>query len=138
MNLQHLLILILSADDEPFGWKEEELMEFLQPSGKYPHPKGGSVSGSVKQGLNLFQIDGRQAHQKTKSDESLCCFPGNVFISSLLEENHRKVILGADSFITKTALFKSVLEMILSFDGYWFVLGSGPTNIKNTLQGSRK
>jgi two-component system, response regulator len=97
----------------------EELLEFLQRSGRYaaaetPRP------GVILLDLNMPRMDGRAALAAIKNDPELRQIPVVILTTSKAEEDiFRSYDLGANSFISKPVTFQGLVAVMRNLGSYW-------------------
>lgn len=102
----------------------QDLMDYLRLEGRYtdlaveaPRP------GIILLDLNMPKKDGREALAEIKADESLRSIPVVVLTTSKDEEDiFRTYDLGVSSFITKPVTFAGLVEVMRTWQRYWFEL----------------
>lgn len=98
----------------------EELIEYLQNTGKYADQKTVRP-GVILLDLNMPRKDGREALREIKSDDNLRDIPVVVFTTSKAEEDiYRSYKLGVNSFITKPVTFDNLIQVMQTLGKYWF------------------
>ena len=71
--------------------------------------------------LNMPLKDGREVLRDIRSDRALCRIPVVVFTTSKADTDIRQMYeLGANSFVTKPAAFKDLVELMRRLFEYWF------------------
>ena len=77
--------------------------------------------------LNMPRMDGREALQEIKADESLRSIPIVIMTTSSAEEDIiRSYDSGASSFVPKPVTFEGLQEKIIALTDYWFDVVSLP------------
>lgn len=140
MNSDRKSITILMADDDPDdlmltrdAFREsrllnrletvcdgEELMEYLQNSGRFSGAAARPTPGLILLDLNMPRKDGREALEEIKSDPKLRRIPIVVLTTSKAEEDIlRTYDLGVNSFITKPVTFEGLVDLLKVLGKYW-------------------
>lgn len=135
------MITILLADDDPDDRKltedafaenrlvnqlhcvedGEELLDYLNRSGRYEHLRNEPLPGLILLDLNMPRKDGREALKEIKANPLFRRIPIVVLTTSKAEEDIlRSYDLGVNSYITKPVTFKSLVELIKVLGRYWF------------------
>lgn len=98
----------------------QELMDYLQRTGKYRHLASDPLPGLILLDLNMPRKDGREALLEIKSDPLLRKIPVVVFTTSKAEEDIlRTYDLGVNSFICKPLSFDALVEIVQTLTKYW-------------------
>ena len=109
------------ANDLRFVEDGEELMEYLEHSGKYSDPADSPCPGLILLDLNMPKKDGREALKEIKDDAILRQIPIVVLTTSKTEEDIlRSYDLGANSYITKPVTFEGLVQTVKELGKYWF------------------
>lgn len=145
-NQQHP-ITILMADDDPddrlfarealeannlggnlsFVEDGEELMEYLQHTGRYAEAGSARRPGVILLDLKMPRMDGREVLQAIKADPKLRGIPIVVLTSSAAQQDvFRSYDLGASSHITKPMNFGEMVDTMRTLKLYWHDLVSLP------------
>jgi CheY-like chemotaxis protein len=99
----------------------EELMDYLRRRGRYSELKKAPLPGLILLDLNIPRKDGRETLKEIKADPELRRIPIVVLTTSNAEEDIlRSYNLGANSYVTKPASFKSLVDRIKVLGQYWF------------------
>ncbi len=133
-------IVILMADDDPddrllceqaleesrvindlrFVEDGEELLEYLNRSGRYAEPGAAPRPGLILLDLNMPRVDGRQALGSIKADPALRRIPVVVMTTSQAEEDIvRSYDLGANSYVTKPVTFERLVDLMKAMGNFW-------------------
>jgi CheY-like chemotaxis protein len=112
------------ANEMRFVVDGQDLMDYLRHQGIYadgvieaPRP------GVILLDLNMPKKDGREALAEIKSDDDLRRIPVVVLTTSKDEEDiFRTYDLGVNSFITKPVTFTGLVEVMRTWQRYWFEL----------------
>ena len=112
------------ANEMKFVVDGQDLMDYLRGEGRYAD---GSVDaprpGVILLDLNMPKKDGREALAEIKSDDDLRQIPVVVLTTSKDEEDiFRTYDLGVNSFITKPVTFTGLVEVMRTWQRYWFEL----------------
>jgi CheY-like chemotaxis protein len=97
-----------------------ELLDFLSHAGKYKDEHNCPCPALILLDLNMPRKDGRQALREIKSTPAFQNIPVVVLTTS--QEQKDLVFsreMGAESFITKPALFDAWIEMMKSLAENW-------------------
>lgn len=143
-------ITILMADDDPddrmltkeafeearlvndlhFVEDGEELLAYLNRSGRYKTLAGTPLPNLILLDLNMPRKDGREALQEIKADPLLRRIPIVVLTTSKAEEDIlRTYDLGVSSFIVKPVTFISLVELMKTLSRYWFEIVELPSEL---------
>jgi CheY-like chemotaxis protein len=122
--------LVKSAFEEidfPFGYQlgylpnGQDLMEYLQHSGRYVDPKSSPRPRLILLDLNMPRKDGREALREIKADPDLEGIPVVILTTSSQEEDKSLARnLGALSFITKPSSFDELVAILKRHSPQWF------------------
>ena len=128
------------SNDLRFVEDGEDLMRYLQRTGKYEDAALSPRPGLILLDLNMPKKDGREALKEIKQDVSLRDIPIVVFTTSKAEEDiFRTYNLGVNSFITKPVTFESLIAIIRDLGHYWFEIVELPKDHQpNPAHGSIK
>ena len=109
------------ANEMRFVVDGEDLMEYLRREGKWSNPDDSPKPGIILLDLNMPRKDGREALAEIKADEDLRSIPVVVLTTSKAEEDiFRTYDLGVSSFITKPVTFAGLVEVMKTWQRYWF------------------
>jgi CheY-like chemotaxis protein len=99
-------------------------MDYLRREGRYSDPSiDAPRPGIILLDLNMPKKDGREALAEIKGDQSLRSIPVVVLTTSKDEEDvFRTYDLGVSSFITKPVTFAGLVEVMKTWQRYWFEL----------------
>jgi CheY-like chemotaxis protein len=101
----------------------EELMDYLRRRGRYSELKKAPLPGLILLDLNIPRKDGRETLKEIKADPELRRIPIVVLTTSNAEEDIlRSYNLGANSYVTKPASFKSLVDRIKVLGQDWFAV----------------
>jgi two-component system, chemotaxis family, response regulator Rcp1 len=102
-----------------------EGLAFLRHEGKYAHEPNPDI---ILLDLNLPKMDGRELLEIIKSDPALRRTPVVILTTSKAEEDILKSYdLHANCYITKPVELDQFLNMIRSFEEYWFTIVKLPS-----------
>ncbi len=105
----------------------QELMDYLQQSGKFSSQLGLPRPRLVLLDLNMPRKDGREALREIKQSTHLRSIPVVVLTTSKAEEDIVKTYdLGVNSFITKPTNFESLVAVAKDLSRYWFQIVNLP------------
>ena len=112
------------ANEMRFCVDGQDLMDYLRREGQYADPTVEAPRpGIILLDLNMPKKDGREALAEIKSDHALRSIPVVVLTTSKDEEDvFRTYDLGVNSFITKPITFAGLVEVMKTFQRYWFEL----------------
>lgn len=109
------------ANDIHFVEDGEELLEYLQKSGRYADSESAPRPGMILLDLNMPRMDGREALRIIKGDPELRRIPIIVLTTSKAEEDiYRTYDLGVNSFIIKPVTFDGLVNIMRVLEAYWF------------------
>lgn len=116
------------ANDVRFVEDGEELIEYLQHSGRYADAESAPRPGMILLDLNMPRMDGREALRIIKADQQLRRIPVIVLTTSKAEEDiYRTYDLGVNSFIIKPVSFDGLVNIMRVLEAYWFEIVEMPT-----------
>ena len=142
-------IVILMADDDPddrmfarealeesrvvnelrFVEDGEELLEYLNRTGRYVEPSSAPRPGVILLDLNMPRKDGREALAEIKGHPSLRRIPIVILTTSRSEEDIvHSYDLGVNSFITKPVTFEGLVEVMKALGRYWIEIVELPSD----------
>lgn len=105
----------------------EELMSFLNQTGKYEDAKQYPLPGLILLDLNMPRMDGREALKEIKGNPKFKGIPVVVLTTSEAEEDIYKTYnLGVNSFITKPVSFDDLVSVMKELGKYWFEIVALP------------
>ena len=112
------------ANQMRFVTDGQELLDYLRREGCYAEPEADAPRpGIILLDLNMPKMDGREALAEIKRDADLRRIPVVVLTTSKDEEDvFRTYDLGVNSFITKPVTFTGLVEVMKTFQQYWFEL----------------
>lgn len=102
----------------------QDLIDYLRRDGRYADPAVDAPRpGIILLDLNMPRKDGREALAEIKTDAKLRSIPVVVLTTSKDEEDvFRTYDLGVNSFITKPVTFAGLVEVMKTWQRYWFEL----------------
>lgn len=99
----------------------QELLDFLRCEGKYSANEIGDVPSVILLDLNMPILDGRETLKLLKQDPALSTIPVVVLSTSSADEDISEAYrLGASSYMVKPTEFSALVNMMTSFNSYWF------------------
>jgi CheY-like chemotaxis protein len=99
----------------------EELLQYLERSGKYINEADSPRPDLILLDLNMPKKDGRAALKEIKSDPNFRRIPIVVFTTSNADSDVCATYdLGVNSFITKPITFNGLVEVMNALSKYWF------------------
>ncbi len=112
------------ANEMRFVVDGQDLMDYLRREGSYADPTADAPRpGIILLDLNMPKKDGREALAEIKADHTLRSIPVVVLTTSKDEEDvFRTYDLGVSSFITKPVTFAGLVEVMKTWQRYWFEL----------------
>ncbi len=112
------------ANEMRFVVDGQDLMDYLRREGRYEDPaEEAPRPGIILLDLNMPKKDGREALAEIKADAALRSIPVVVLTTSKDEEDiFRTYDLGVSSFITKPVTFAGLVEVMKTWQRYWFEL----------------
>ena len=117
------------ANEMRFVADGQELMDYLRRQGPYGNGADAPRPGIILLDLNMPKKDGREALAEIKADESFRRIPVVVLTTSKDEEDiFRTYDLGVNSFITKPVTFGGLVEVMRTWQRYWFELVELPNH----------
>lgn len=106
----------------------EELMDYLYRHRKYAETDAAPRPGLILPDLNMTGKDGRKVLKKIKSDPDLRLIPVIVLRTSKAEKDiYRTHNLDINSFMNKSVLFTTPVEVIRTLGKYWFEIVELPS-----------
>lgn len=98
----------------------QELTDYLNHSGKYIDPASAPRPAVILLDLNMPKKDGREALRDIKANPELRQIPIIVLTTSAADEDiSGSYNLGANSYITKPASFRSLVDVLQTLGKYW-------------------
>lgn len=99
----------------------EELIDYLQHTGKFSDQKKYPTPQLILLDLNMPRKDGKEALREIKGAEHLRSIPVVVLTTCLEEQEVRAIYaLGANSFIVKPTSYTVLVKIMKSLSAYWF------------------
>jgi CheY-like chemotaxis protein len=99
----------------------EELMDYLNCTGKYAGENARPKPSLILLDLNMPRKDGREALREIKNSPQLRNIPVVVLTTSQAEEDIiRTYDLGVNSFVIKPVTFEGLVDVIKTIGKYWF------------------
>jgi CheY-like chemotaxis protein len=109
-----------AANDLRFVSDGEELTEYLCHTGRYTDPASAPRPGVILLDLNMPRKDGREALREIKANPQLQQIPIIILTTSQADEDIcRSYDLGANSYITKPATFRALVDILQVLGKYW-------------------
>jgi CheY-like chemotaxis protein len=107
----------------------EELLDYLRHRGRYAGDEDAPRPGVILLDLNMPKKDGREALAEIKADSDLRSIPVIVLTTSKDEADvFSSYDLGVNSFITKPVTFAGLVDVMRTWQRYWFELVELPGN----------
>jgi CheY-like chemotaxis protein len=104
-----------------------ELLEFLHRQGRFRDTANYPAPRLVLLDLNMPRKNGREALQEIRQDPQLRALPVVVLTTSKSPDDVQLTYqAGANSYITKPADFKNLVEIVRVLKRYWFELVALP------------
>ena len=101
----------------------EELIEYLNHSGKYANPADAPRPDLILLDLNMPKRDGRETLRLLKGDRRLQRIPVVVITTSTSQSDiSDSYKVGASSYIAKPASFSGWIDLLDTMASYWFKL----------------
>jgi CheY-like chemotaxis protein len=123
------------ANELRFVCDGQDLLDYLHHEGRWTDPSTAPRPGIILLDLNMPKKDGREALAEIKADESLRSIPVVVLTMSKDEADVlRTYDLGVSSFITKPVTFAGLLEVMRTWNEYWFEIAELPSGAVGGLQ----
>ena len=118
------------ANDLRFVNDGNELLEYLNRKGKYNDPKSSPKPDLILLDLNMPKMDGREALNEIKKDDTFRRIPIVVLTTSKAEEDViRTYDLGVNSYITKPVTFEGMVNIVRLLEEYWFQIVKLPPRL---------
>jgi len=107
----------------------QELLDFLRHSGKYEITKAMPLPSVILLDLNMPILDGRETLKQLKQDPVLSSIPVVILSTSANDEDIQQGYhLGASSYMIKPTEFSTLVDMMKTFNQYWFECAAIPKN----------
>jgi len=98
----------------------EELLEYLNNTGRYTDPGSTPRPSLILLDLNMPRKDGREALREIKAVPGLRRIPIVILTTSQADEDIcRSYDLGANSYITKPVTFGALVDVLRVLGKYW-------------------
>lgn len=112
------------ANEMRFAVDGQDLLDYLRREGRYADPAVDAPRpGIILLDLNMPRKNGREALAEIRADENLRSIPVVVLTTSKAEEDIFKTYdLGVNSYITKPVTFGGLVEVMKTWQRYWFEL----------------
>jgi two-component system response regulator len=105
----------------------QELLDFLRQTGKYKGAEINSLPSVILLDLNMPILDGRETLRLLKEDPDLSSIPVVILSTSAnsddIEQSYK---LGASSYMVKPTQFNTLVDMMKTFNNYWFECAAIP------------
>jgi CheY-like chemotaxis protein len=99
----------------------EELMEYLEQSGRYSTQPSPPPPNLILLDLNMPRKDGREALRDIRQNRRFKTIPVIAFTTSESEDEVSRIYeLGANSYIAKPSSFDGLVEIMTRLTHYWF------------------
>ncbi len=101
----------------------QQLLDYLRRRGDYRQPLDAPRPHLVLLDLKMPRKDGREALAELKADARLRSIPIVVFTTSTARDDIAFCYrMGVNSYITKPATFRGIVELLTTLTKYWFEL----------------
>lgn len=108
----------------------EELMEYLQCSGRYQDSQLAPKPDLILLDLNMPKKDGREALKEIKQHEDLKKIPITILTTSQSDEDIiRTYDSGVNSFVTKPVALNDFIKVVQEISDYWFDVVQLPSRV---------
>jgi len=105
----------------------QELLDYLRCRGKYASNINYDLPSVILLDLNMPILDGRETLKQLKLDPVLSGIPVVILSTSDADEDILQGYdLGASSYMVKPTDYNSLVDMMKSFNHYWFECASIP------------
>lgn len=105
----------------------QELLDYLRGEGKYDTNENFDLPSVILLDLNMPILDGSETLKLLKQDPILSGIPVVILSTSEADEDIIQGYgLGASSYMVKPKDFDSLVNMMKSFNSYWFDCASIP------------
>jgi CheY-like chemotaxis protein len=117
------------ANEMKMVYDGQDLLDYLRHEGRWTEATSPRP-GIILLDLNMPKMDGREALQAIKRDESLRRIPVVVLTTSKDEADVLATYdLGVSSFITKPVTFGGLVEVMRTWTQYWFEIVELPNGV---------
>lgn len=118
------------ANDLRFVENGEELLDYLNRTGRFADPATSPRPGLILLDLNMPRMDGREALKAMKSDARFRTIRVVIMTTSKAEEDiARTYNLSAASYITKPVTFEGLLDVVRTLGKYWLEIVELPDDV---------
>jgi two-component system response regulator len=108
----------------------QELLDFLRGVGKFEATGITSLPSVILLDLNMPILDGRETLRLLKEDPLLSSIPVVILSTSANDEDIQEGYnLGASSYMVKPSEFNTLVDMMRTFNKYWFECAAIPSLI---------
>lgn len=98
----------------------EALMDYLHRRGSYESMKEKPLPGLILLDLNMPRMSGLDALQEIKLDPMFRRIPTVILTTSNTKEDvHMSYDMGANSYVTKSVTFESLVDVVEEIGKYW-------------------
>lgn len=105
----------------------EELFDYLQHSGEYTDNDDAPLPDLILLDLKMPKKDGREVLQEIKSDPRFKRIPVVALTTSTAADDVGfSYEVGVNSYITKPATFRELVDLMSTLSKYWFELAELP------------
>jgi CheY-like chemotaxis protein len=105
----------------------QQLLDYLKRRGDYRQPSGAPRPDLILLDLKMPRKDGREALSEVKADPHLRSIPIVVFTTSTARDDIAFCYrVGANSYITKPATFRGLVDLMCEMIKYWFEITELP------------
>lgn len=109
----------------------QELLDFLRHTGKFATLESYTLPSVILLDLNMPILDGRETLKLLKQDPILSAIPVVILSTSANDEDiEQGYNLGASSYMVKPTEFQTLVNMMKTFNDYWFECAAIPKLIK--------
>ena len=101
----------------------QQLLDYLRRRGDYKQPLDAPRPDLILLDLKMPRKDGREALSELKADARLRSIPIVVFTTSTSRDDIAFCYrMGVNSYVTKPATFRGLVELLTALNKYWFEL----------------
>lgn len=105
----------------------QELLDFLRQTGKFEGAEIRALPSVILLDLNMPILDGRETLKQLKEDPILSAIPVVILSTSASDEDIQQGYnLGASSYMVKPTEFNTLVDMMKTFNSYWFECAAIP------------